>query len=144
MATAAGTKPASSIHAGAGLVFLLGAAIFLNYVDRGAIPVAAPLMKSELGLSAHRFPNPWKSAASASLSTAVGAFIPIIPFFFMSGLPAVIVAFVVSIVAHFAVGAVKSLITIRSWWASGFEMTLVGVIEAVVTYGLGLAFGAIV
>jgi len=60
----------------------------------------------------------------------------------MTGLPAVIVAFVVSIVAHFAVGAIKSLITIRSWWASGFEMTLVGVIEAVVTYGLGLAFGA--
>jgi VIT1/CCC1 family predicted Fe2+/Mn2+ transporter len=38
---------------------------------------------------------------------------------------------------------VKSLITIRSWWASGLEMTVVGVIEAVVTYGLGLAFGAL-
>ena len=48
----------------------------------------------------------------------------------MSGFPAVIAAFVVSIVAHFAVGAVKSLITIRSWWASGLEMTIVGVIEA--------------
>jgi len=102
------------------------------------------MAQSELGLSEHRFPNPWKSAASASLSTAVGAFSPIVPFFFMSGFPAVIVAFVVSIVAHFVVGAVKSLITIRSWWASGFEMTLVGVIEAVVTYGLGLAFGAAV
>ena len=34
------------------LVFLLGAAVFLNYVDRGAIGVAAPLMKPELGLSA--------------------------------------------------------------------------------------------
>ncbi len=102
------------------------------------------MAQSELGLSEHRFPNPWKSAASASLSTAIGAFIPIIPFFFMSGFPAVITAFIVSILAHFAVGAVKSLITIRSWWASGFEMTLVGVIEAVVTYGLGLAFGAAV
>src|SRR5207237_1344542 len=100
------------------------------------------MAQSELGLSEHHFPNPWKSATSASASTAVGAFIPIIPFFFMTGLPAVIVAFVVSIVAHFAVGAIKSLITIRSWWASGFEMTFVGVIEAVVTYGLGLAFGA--
>ena len=62
----------------------------------------------------------------------------------MTGLPAVIAAFVISILAHFAVGAVKSIITIRSWWASGFEMTLVGVIEAVVTYGLGLAFGAVI
>jgi len=99
------------------------------------------MAQSELGLSEHRFPNPWKSAASASLSTAIGAFIPIIPFFFMTGFPAVVAAFIVSIVAHFAVGAVKSLITIRSWWASGLEMTMVGVIEAVVTYGLGLAFG---
>lgn len=100
------------------------------------------MAQHELGLSEHRFPNPWKSAASASLSTAVGAFIPIVPFFFMSGFAAVVAAFIVSILAHFAVGAVKSLITIRSWWASGFEMTWVGVIEAVVTYGLGLAFGA--
>ena len=33
------------------LVLLLGAAIFLNYVDRGAIGIAAPVMKTELGLS---------------------------------------------------------------------------------------------
>ncbi|HEY2801496.1 MAG TPA: VIT1/CCC1 transporter family protein [Chthoniobacterales bacterium] len=100
------------------------------------------MAQSELGLSQHHFPNQWTSAFSAALSTAIGAFIPIIPFFFMSGIDAVIVAFIVSILAHFAVGAVKSLITIRSWWASGFEMTLVGVLEAAVTYSLGLAFGA--
>ncbi|HEY5036951.1 MAG TPA: VIT1/CCC1 transporter family protein [Chthoniobacterales bacterium] len=100
------------------------------------------MAQSELGLSQHHFPNQWTSAFSAAISTAIGAFIPIVPFFFMSGLGAVIAAFVVSILAHFAVGAVKSLITIRSWWASGLEMTLVGVLEAVVTYSLGLAFGA--
>jgi VIT1/CCC1 family predicted Fe2+/Mn2+ transporter/rubrerythrin len=101
------------------------------------------MAQHELGLSERHFPNQWKSASSASISTAVGAFIPIIPFFFMSGIEAVLASFTISILAHFAVGAVKSLITIRSWWASGLEMTMVGVIEAVVTYGLGLAFGAI-
>jgi len=101
------------------------------------------MAQSELGLSEHNFPNPWKSSASAAISTAIGAFIPIIPFFFMSGIAAVAWAFAISIVAHFLVGAVKSLITLRSWWASGLEMTVVGVIEAAVTYGLGLAFGAI-
>src|ERR1700719_1401731 len=101
------------------------------------------MAQSELGLSQQHFGKPWTSAFSAALSTAIGAFIPIIPFFFMSGIPAIVAAFVISIIAHFAVGALKSLITIRSWWASGLEMTLVGVIEAVVTYGLGLAFGAI-
>jgi len=101
------------------------------------------MAQNQLGLSEHRFPNPWKSSASAAISTAIGAFIPIIPFFFMSGIAAVIAAFAVSIVAHFIVGALKSLITIRSWWASGLEMTVVGVIEAAVTYSLGLAFGAL-
>ena len=37
------------------LVILLGASVFLNYVDRGAMPTAAPLMKGELGLSATEF-----------------------------------------------------------------------------------------
>src|SRR3954452_1759093 len=36
-------------------VVVVAAAIFLNYIDRGAIGIAAPLMKSELGLSATRF-----------------------------------------------------------------------------------------
>ena len=51
------------------------------------------MAQSELGLSEHHFPNPWKSATSAAISTAIGAFVPIIPFFFMGGLSAVIVAF---------------------------------------------------
>ena len=33
------------------LILMLGAAVFLNYVDRGAIGIAAPQMKDELGLS---------------------------------------------------------------------------------------------
>ena len=33
------------------LIFMLGAAVFLNYVDRGAISIAAPQMKDELRLS---------------------------------------------------------------------------------------------
>lgn len=39
-------------RAASALVMLLGVAVFFNYVDRGAIGIAAPVMKSELGLSA--------------------------------------------------------------------------------------------
>jgi vacuolar iron transporter family protein len=49
-------------------------------------------------------------------------------------------SFVISTAAHFIVGASKSLVTTRSWWASGAEMTVVGIIEAGITYGLGVAF----
>ena len=100
------------------------------------------LVHEELGLSEETFPNPWRSTLSASVSTAVGGFIPIIPFFFTVGMPAVIASFIISTIAHFAVGASKALITTRSWWASGGEMTIVGIIEAAITYGLGLAFAS--
>jgi len=98
------------------------------------------LVHEELGLNEATFPNPWRSTISASASTAVGGFIPIIPFFFTVGMPAVIASFVISTLAHFVVGASKALITTRSWWASGAEMTIVGILEAAITYGLGLAF----
>src|SRR5271170_1188159 len=85
--------------------------------------------------------NPLTSALSGALSTAAGAFIPIVPFFFSSGYTAVIISAVVSLAAHFAVGAAKSLVTVRSWWSSGAEMTLVGAVEGVVTYVIGLGLG---
>ena len=98
------------------------------------------LVHEELGLSEETFPNPLRSTVSAGVSTAVGGFIPIIPFFFTVGMPAVIASFIISTIAHFAVGASKALITTRPWWASGLEMTMVGILEAAVTYGLGMAF----
>ena len=98
------------------------------------------LVHEELGLNEDTFPNPWRSTVSATVSTAIGGFIPIIPFFFAVGMPAVIASFVISTLAHFIVGASKSLVTTRSGWASGAEMTVVGVIEAGSTYGLGVAF----
>ena len=45
------TIAARQRSAAAPLIFLLGTAIFLNYVDRGALPIASPLLKGELGLS---------------------------------------------------------------------------------------------
>lgn len=96
------------------------------------------LAHEELGLSESTFPNPWRSAVSATISTALGAIIPVTPFFFMAGVPALATSFVISTVAHFIVGASKVIVTGRSWWKSGSEMTLVGLGEALVTYVLGV------
>ncbi|MFB5189857.1 VIT1/CCC1 transporter family protein [Alicyclobacillus fastidiosus] len=82
--------------------------------------------------------NPWSSAISGSISTFVGAIVPLIPFFFKTGPTALILAAMVSILAHFVVGALKSFVTVRSWWSSGLEMTMAGVIVGIVSYGLGL------
>ncbi|HYL81890.1 MAG TPA: VIT1/CCC1 transporter family protein, partial [Candidatus Acidoferrum sp.] len=98
------------------------------------------LVQEELGLSETTFPNPWHACLSATVSTAVGGIIPVLPFFFTMGTPAVVWAAALSILAHFGVGLAKSLVTTRPWWISGLEMTLVAVIGGAVTYALGMAF----
>jgi VIT1/CCC1 family predicted Fe2+/Mn2+ transporter/rubrerythrin len=102
------------------------------------------LASEELGLSLESYPNPWVAAISATLSTAAGAFIPIIPFFFARGYPAIIASFAISTLAHFLIGAAKTVVTGLSPWKSGLEMTAVGLGEALITYGLGLLFGGLV
>jgi VIT1/CCC1 family predicted Fe2+/Mn2+ transporter len=82
------------------------------------------------------------SALVAMLSTALGAFFPIIPFFYTSGLSAVLQSLGISILAHFAVGASKTFITGRSWVAQGLEMTFVGLLGGALAYGFGLLLGA--
>jgi vacuolar iron transporter family protein len=99
------------------------------------------LAAEELGV-VQTEPKPGQAALAAGISTGLGAIIPVIPFFFMQGVPAIIVAAVVSLVAHFFVGAAKSLVTLRSWWSSGLEMTLAGVIVGGVLYAVGLLFKA--
>lgn len=84
--------------------------------------------------------NPVQAAIAAGVSTGLGAIIPVLPFFWMQGVPAIIVAAIVSLLAHFLVGAAKSFVTLRSWWSSGLEMTVAGAIVGGVLYAVGLLF----
>jgi predicted membrane protein (TIGR00267 family) len=113
----------------------------VEHISKDRQQLLRALASERLNATEEALSKPMTSALSGALSTAVGAFVPIIPFFFMSGYPAVIASAVISLLAHFAVGAAKSLITIRSWWGSGFEMTAVGALEGVVTYLIGLGLG---
>jgi VIT1/CCC1 family predicted Fe2+/Mn2+ transporter len=117
------------------------AAHMVNHIASDPEQLLRALASERLGSSEEALSNPLVSATSGALSTAVGAMIPIIPFFFMQGIPAIIAAAVISLIAHFAVGAAKSLITVRSWWSSGLEMTVVGALEGAVTYGIGILLG---
>jgi VIT1/CCC1 family predicted Fe2+/Mn2+ transporter/rubrerythrin len=87
---------------------------------------------------------PSVSALVGAVATATGAFVPIIPFFFMTGIPAMIVAAIISLVAHFAVGAARSSMTVRAWWSTGLELTAFGAAEGVVTFSIGMALGRVV
>jgi vacuolar iron transporter family protein len=82
--------------------------------------------------------NPVQAAIAAGVSTFIGAMVPVMPFFWLRGTTGVVTAAIVSLIAHFLVGASKSLFTLRTWWSAGLEMTLAGVIVGGITYGIGL------
>lgn len=114
---------------------------FVDHIAKDKEQFLRAIAAERLSTSEEGLRKPMVSAWSAALSTAVGAFIPVIPFFFIDGYKAIILSAIVSLTAHFAVGAAKSLITVRSWWASGLEMTAVGAVEGIVTYIIGVGLG---
>ena len=93
----------------------------------------------EFGVSSADGSDAAQAAIAAGISTGLGAMIPVIPFIFTHGTVAIAISAAVSLVAHFLVGAAKSLVTLRTWWAAGLEMTLAGVIVGGATYLVGLA-----
>ena len=94
------------------------------------------LAAEEFGIAGDRG-DPKQAALAAGISTGLGAIVPVIPFIFTTGTVAIVTAAVISLLAHFLVGAAKSLVTLRTWWSAGLEMTLAGVIVGGATYLVG-------
>jgi VIT1/CCC1 family predicted Fe2+/Mn2+ transporter len=80
---------------------------------------------------------PLKDGLITGTATAVGAFIPILPFLFMEHGDAIWVSLAISMLAHFAIGGARSLFTGRGVWASGRDMFIVGFGVAAVGYLIG-------
>ena len=80
---------------------------------------------------------PLKDGTVTGIATAIGAIIPIVPFILMPLGPAVWVSLVISMAAHFGIGAARSLFTGRGIWASGRDMFVVGFGVAAVGYLIG-------
>jgi VIT1/CCC1 family predicted Fe2+/Mn2+ transporter len=81
--------------------------------------------------------NPLKEGWITGTATAVGAAIPVLPFFIWSGAAAVWISFIISMLAHFGVGAARSFFTGRGIFRSGFDMFVVGFGIAAIGYFIG-------
>jgi VIT1/CCC1 family predicted Fe2+/Mn2+ transporter len=93
-------------------------------------------VKGELGISDPHM-SPMREAWITGAATAVGAFIPVLPFLIWSGTTAIVLAFTVSMLSHWVVGAARSVFTGRSVFRSGMDMFVVGLGVAVVAYFVG-------
>lgn len=100
------------------------------------------MMREELGFNADSFDSPRRSALAVGLSYLGGAAVPVWAYIFFEPGRALEVSAVSTVAVLFAVGALKTIITSRSWWRSGLESMLVGVAAAGATYVAGRMFAA--
>jgi len=72
---------------------------------------------------------------------AIGAVIPVIPFFFTTGTTAIVISVAGSALGLFLIGSAITLFTGKSIWFSGFRQVLFGLAAAAVTFGIGKLIG---
>ncbi len=93
-------------------------------------------VREELGIGSQDT-NPFKEGWITGLATAIGAIIPVFPFFFFTGSIAMWTSFIIAMLAHFGVGAARSFFTGRGIFRSGFDMFIVGFGIAAIGYFIG-------
>lgn len=101
------------------------------------------MMTEELNLSARQLGGPVQSAVVVGVSAVVGSTIPLLPFFFVSVENGIMLSLAASTAALFATGAVKAKLTIGSWLKNGLEMAVIGIITALLGYGIGVVLGKV-
>jgi VIT1/CCC1 family predicted Fe2+/Mn2+ transporter len=100
------------------------------------------LIKEELGINPDDLKGSAMEAAVASfVFFAFGAIIPVIPFFFLGGMKAVLVSTLMSACGLFVIGGSITLFTGKSLWYSGFRQVLFGLLAAAITFGIGKLIG---
>ncbi|MBI4674508.1 MAG: VIT1/CCC1 transporter family protein [Chloroflexi bacterium] len=100
------------------------------------------LSREELGIDPQELGGSALEAAGASFVLfAIGAIIPLFPFFLFGGIPAIIASVVVSTLGLFVIGAGITLMTGRSVWYSGMRQVIFGLGAAAVTFAIGRLIG---
>ncbi len=84
-------------------------------------------------------PKPWRMALATFVAFLLAGIIPLAPFLLGIGRP-----FEISVAAtlgtFFLIGAMKSRWSLSSWWRSGLETFLIGLIAAIVAFAVGSLF----
>jgi VIT1/CCC1 family predicted Fe2+/Mn2+ transporter len=100
------------------------------------------LAREELGIDPNELGgSAWVAGSTSFLLFAAGAVIPILPFFFLSGAPAILLAAVLSGAALFGIGVGITIVTGQGALRSGVRQLAFGLVAAAITYGVGTLLG---
>jgi VIT1/CCC1 family predicted Fe2+/Mn2+ transporter len=95
----------------------------------------------ELGIDPSRTGSPFGAAASSFVSFAIGAVIPLFPWFFATGWGAALVSIVLGAVAAAAIGCAIGYYSERSMVRAALRQLLITAGAAAVTFGVGRLVG---
>jgi vacuolar iron transporter family protein len=100
------------------------------------------LVREELGIDpAELGGSAWEAALASFFLFALGALVPLAPFFFLDGALAAQTSLAASAIGIFGIGAAITLVTGRSPWLTGARQLLLALAAAGVTYGIGHFLG---
>jgi vacuolar iron transporter family protein len=97
--------------------------------------------REELGVNPRSLGSPATAAGASFVTFALGALVPLLPFFFAHGTGAVIAAILMAAVAAVAVGAALAGFTGRSPVFSAVRQLVISAAAAAVTFGIGHVVG---
>jgi VIT1/CCC1 family predicted Fe2+/Mn2+ transporter len=102
------------------------------------------LVREELGLDPDDLGSPWGAAGSSFATFAIGATIPVIPFLFLRGTTAVVVAAAAAGLVLAGVGGLVGFLAGTPAWKSAARMVGLAALAAGATWAIGHLFGAAV
>ena len=95
----------------------------------------------ELGVDPEAPASAWRAAISSFLSFAVGAILPLFPWFITTGSAAVIASVIIGGIAALALGATIGFMSGRNVVGTALRQLAVAAVAAAVTYGVGSLLG---
>jgi VIT1/CCC1 family predicted Fe2+/Mn2+ transporter len=97
--------------------------------------------REEIGIDPSALPSPYPAAVSSLFSFSVGAAVPLVPWFFLRGLPAVAISVCAVALCSVVIGVLLSQATGRPPVRSAFRQVVVCMVAAGVTYLVGRLVG---
>lgn len=110
-------------------------------VSKNADTALALHVRLELGVEVDNLPSGTVAALASFFSFGLGAAIPLLPYLF--GVEGILPTVVISLLGLFILGALVSLVTIKTWYFSAFRQLFIGAGAAAVTWYLGNLVGGI-
>ena len=96
------------------------------------------MVQKELGIDPHPVGTPTKDALLVGVSYLVSAMVPLFPYFFLKGNPAIATSIFATLTALFVIGLMKGRVASLPYLKSGFQVLLVGTGSGIGGYFLGV------